>query len=486
MRGAILFYINGERVELGAEHAGMMLADFLRYRRGLTGTKIVCAEGDCGACSVLRFFPGVGAKKNGRSPRFLPVNSCITTCAQLDGSSLVTVEALGSPEKLHPVQAAMKDCHGSQCGFCTPGFVVALAGLVEKKIAAKETSISEREAKNATTGNLCRCTGYQPILDAARAIEPAACESVAKRYYSAVQEKDLRAALAKPAQLKGSGFELYAPTSLKQAAAYLAKNKQARLLGSATDLGVVHNKGKLRLEKVVSLHLVPELYELSLAKGTVRVGARVSLAELRRRMEKPAPELARFLDLFASPQIKNIATLAGNVANASPIADTPPFLLLADAVVETFSSKGKREIPLRDFYLAYRKTALRAGELITAIRFLLPPAGDKWALYKASERKDLDISSVNAALRVAVGKDGRIGTARVAFGGVAATPLRLAKTEKLLEGQAPSAELLSRVLLAVQEEISPLSDVRGSAAFRRLLAEGFVRRFFRERLGVEP
>ena len=154
MRHSVLFYINGERHELGPEHAGLMLADYLRYRRGLTGTKIVCAEGDCGACSVLRFFPGVGPKKAGRSSRFLPVNSCITTCAQLDGSSLVTVEGLGQPGSLHPVQAAMKHCHGSQCGFCTPGFVVALAGLVEKKLAKKESGISACEARNATTGNL--------------------------------------------------------------------------------------------------------------------------------------------------------------------------------------------------------------------------------------------------------------------------------------------------------------------------------------------
>lgn len=486
MRESVLFYINGERHELGPAHAGLMLADYLRYRRGLTGTKIVCAEGDCGACSVLRFFPGVGPGKAGRSPRFLPVNSCITTCAQLDGSSLVTVEGLGRPGELHPVQAAMKDCHGSQCGFCTPGFVVALAGLVEKKLARKESGITSCEAKNATTGNLCRCTGYQPILEAAQAVRPAACESVSRRYYSAAQDRELRAALAKPLRLEGEGFALFAPRTLKEAAAYLARNKQARLLASATDLGVVANKGKLTLDHVVSLHLVPELYALEVKKDVARVGARVSLAELRRRLAKAAPELARFLDLFASPQIKNIATLAGNVANASPIADTPPFLLLADAVVEVFGTKGKREVAARDFWVAYRKTALRPGELITAIRIPLPAASDRWALYKVSERKDLDISSVNAGLRVRLAKDGAISLARVAYGGIAATPLRLRKTEAVLEGGKPGPELLARALLSVQEEIAPLSDVRGSSAFRRVLAENLLRRFFREKLGVQP
>lgn len=469
----------------------MMLADYLRYQRGLTGTKIVCAEGDCGACSVLRFFPGVGpgvgTKKAGRSSRYLPINSCITPCAQLDGSSLITVEGIGTPENLHPVQEAMLKCHGSQCGFCTPGFVVALAGLVEKKKdqkKAKKEGISFEDAKNATTGNLCRCTGYQQILESARQVKPSACESLRERYLPAGQEKELREALKKPLHIKGEGFEFYAPLTLKQAVAYLAKEKNAVLLSAATDLGVAKNKGKAELAKLLSLHLIPGLYECGTSKQEAYVGARVSLAEVRKKLLKAAPEFARFLDLFASPQIKNIATLIGNLANASPIADTPPFLLLSDAVVETISKKGKRKIPLRDFYLGYRKTALRSGELIVGVRFGLPSARDRWALYKSSERRDLDISTVNAGFLVRQGKGGGIEKARLALGGVAATPLRLLKTEALLEGEVPSLGLLERALDSVQKEIEPLSDLRGSAAFRRLLAENFVRKFFREQLGV--
>ncbi len=497
-RNHILIYLNGERLELGAEYAGWMLADYLRYRRQLTGTKIVCAEGDCGACSVLRYFPGIGKKNAGRSEGFVPFNSCITTCAQLDGSSLVTVEGLGTPQALHPVQAAMKDCHGSQCGFCTPGFVVALAGLVEKKIENGEnepgTKLSEREAKNATTGNLCRCTGYQPILDAAKAIQPSSCVSVRKAHWNPAQNKELKAALSRPVKLEGENsgggnrFEFFAPTSLKEASAFLAKNKDARLLAAATDLGVVHNKGKIRLDRIVSLHLVEELYELKQAKGAVRVGARVTLSELRDALAESVPEFSRFLDIFASPQIKNIATLIGNVANASPIADTPPFLLVCEAVVEIFGLKGKRKVALKDFYLGYRKTALRRGELITGISFTIPPEKDTWALYKVSERKDLDISSVNLGIRLEweKSKGGAIRSAFLAAGGVAATPLRLKKTEALLKGKVPGAELFSQAATMFQSEISPIGDVRGSAAFRRILAENLLKRFFREHLGVSP
>lgn len=480
MREKVLVYINGKRHELGAEHAGWMLADYLRYQKQLTGTKIVCAEGDCGACTVLRYFPLTGGAK----PEYLPVNSCITTMAQMDGSSLVTVDALAEG-KLHPVQAAMKDCHGSQCGFCTPGFVMALAGLVEKKLERKDSrKIEEKEARNALTGNLCRCTGYQPILDAAQAIDLKACVPVKDRFLSKAQEKELKEALSESVQVANDSFELYAPKNLKDAAKYLSKNKNARLLAAATDLGVVHNKGKIHLDQIVSLHLVKELYALSFGKaGQVKVGARVTLHELRAALASKAPEFARFLDLFASPQIKNIATLVGNVANASPIADTPPFLLVCDAVVEVFGAKGKREVPLVDFYLSYRKTALRAGELITAISFTLPPAADTWALYKISERKDLDISCVNAGIRLRW--DGKkIAEARVAFGGVAATPVRLLRTEKLMVGREFNEELLAQASAMLQEEIEPLSDVRGSSAFRRVLAGNLLGKFFRERVGV--
>ena len=352
--------------------------------------------------------------------------------------------------------------------------------------AKKNTApVTEKEAKNALTGNLCRCTGYQPIITAATTIELDRYQSVRKRFSSKAQEAELKKVIGQPLRLEHESFSFYAPLTLKEAVKYLAKHPDARLVGAATDLGVVHNKRKIRLQRLLSLHLVPELYRTEAKRGRLRVGARVTLTELREAVKKSVPEFARFLDLFASPQIKNVATLVGNVGNASPIADTPPFLLAADAVVHVQGTKGKREIPIDEFYLDYRKTALKRGELISAIEFSLPEKQEKLGLFKASQRKDLDISGVNAAFRLRWGKDETVKEARVALGGVAATPLRLKKTEAVLAGSKLSAETLERAVTTLQAEIRPLSDLRGSASYRRVVAGNFLRRFASE-IGKKP
>ena len=477
MRDYALFYLNGIKHEVGREHASLMLADYLRYVRGLTGTKIVCAEGDCGACSVLRLFPLAGAKT------YESINACIMTVAQVDGSSLVTVDALAEEGKPSPVQNAMMKCHGSQCGFCTPGFVVALTGLVEKKIAEKGKEISNRDALNALTGNLCRCTGYQPILEAAQAIDLTQCRTAKARYYSKAQEAELMRAAGKALHIEHGTFRFFAPISLKEACAFLSKNPDSRVIGAATDIGVFHNKGKREIGTVVSLHLILELYEAKIEKKTrITVGSRVTLTELREVLKNQAPEIARFLDLFASPQIKNVATLAGNVANASPIGDTTPFLMAMNASIEAQGPKGKRAIPIEEFFVGYRQTALRKGELIRAISFDLPGKSETFHLKKMSERKDLDISSVNAGFRLvwSDAKKARVDAVRVAVGGVAATPLRLKKTEKVLTGKPLSPETIELAARTLQEEIGPISDVRGSAAFRRVLLENAFRRFIED------
>lgn len=472
MREGIVFYLNGARHEVTGEKAGWMLADFLRYELGLVGTKIVCAEGDCGACTVLKYSP-LGNRS------FLPINSCIATVAQMDGSSLVTVDRLASDGKLSPIQEAMVRCHGSQCGFCTPGFVMALAGLVEKKLEARETVIGKQEAKNALTGNLCRCTGYEPILEAAEAIPLNRCSTVKSRFWSQAQERDLRKVFSEPVLFEGRQFSFFAPKHLREAVTFLKKNKDARLLAAGTDLGVIHNKRKLRMEKVVSLHLISELYKILKIQSRLKVGARVTLSQLRVGIRESIPELARFIDLFASPQIKNVATLMGNVCNASPIADLPPFLLSTNAIVHTLGPLGKRKIELDWFYLSYRKTALRPGEVAVALEFDVPSKSESLSLYKVSRRKDLDISTVNAAFRVKW--RGRImEDPKIALGGMAATPVRLRKTEKLLSGQELSSSLLARALQIFHSELAPISDLRGSAAFRRIVSENLFQQFFRE------
>lgn len=481
MRAEITFYLNGKLHHVADEKAGWMLADYLRYDLGLTGTKIVCAEGDCGACTVLRYFPWV-------ADEFLPVNSCILTVAQMDGSSLVTVDAISkegtSPDALSPVQRAMMTCHGSQCGFCTPGFVMALQGLVEKRLSEKKLSpIQDQEAKNCLTGNLCRCTGYSPIIEAARSLRLPECESVEKRYRTSGQDRDLKKARAQEVLIETESFSFYAPKTLSKAFQYLRRHKDVRILAAGSDLGVVHNKRKIRLVRTMSLHLIEELYEVGMARGKIRVGARVTLSELRSKLKKAVPEFSRFLDLFASPQIKNVATLVGNVCNASPIADTPPFLLAANAVVHVVGPGGKRRIPLDRFYLGYRKIALKAGEFAYAIEFDQPSSSEALSLYKVSQRKDLDISTVNAAFRIkwkASPSGKKIGDIRIALGGMAATPLRLKKMEKALLGQSLDPASLKRAIQVFHAEMAPISDLRGSAAFRRVSAENLIHRFFEE------
>ncbi len=487
-RDYALLYINGERHEVRGDAAGLMLADYLRYEAALTGTKIVCAEGDCGACTVLRWFP-YPAKRHHGSP-FEAINSCIATVAQLDGSALVTVEGLNDGEKtcpvekLTPVQDAMVKCNGSQCGFCTPGFVMALTSLVERRLADKNTEkISEKAAKNYLTGNLCRCTGYQPILDAATSIDLARATSLSATCLTAKIKKELTAAVKTGVEIKTELLHYVAPVTVKAASQLRAKHADSLIVGAATDLGVLANKNKLQIKKAISLHLIAELYDCETVKSTkgnrFRIGARVTMAALRRELVTAAPDISRFLDLFASPQIKNMATVVGNVANASPIGDTAPFLLSTNAVLTVYGPRGKRSLPLEDFYVGYRKTSLKKGEWIGAIEFELPPKQDSFSLYKSSQRKDLDISCVNGAFRLSRGKGPEIAEARLAMGGVAATPVRLLKTEKFLCGKTLTADTIVRAAEVALGEIKPLSDLRGSSAYRRVLAEGLLLKFLR-------
>lgn len=471
MRNKIVFYLNGKRKEAGPEHASMMLAEYLRYDQGLTGTKIVCAEGDCGACSVLRYFPHVKGKD---AANYIAVNSCITLVAQLDGSSLITVDALKEKEELHVAQKAMVKCHGSQCGFCTPGFVMALTGLVEEKIAKKENSLDEQEAKNCMTGNLCRCTGYRPIIDAALEMDLANAESIKKRFYSEKQEVDLIKVYSESVTIDSEDFKFFAPKTLAEATDYLKLYPDTKIMASATDLGVVHNKRKTKLTSLLSLHLISDLYKTELNGNEVKLGARVTHTEFRHFIKDKLPEFATYLDIFASPQIKNIGTIVGNVANASPIGDTPPPFLSLDATIVT----TKREIPISKFFLAYRKTALEMGEIITHIKFNLPAKGSDVRFFKYSNRKDLDISAVNFAIHVDWKDKAKkeIRDVKIAAGGVSAIPLRLTKTEDFLKKNFD----IEGAVKELHQEFNPLSDLRASAAYRHVLVENFFRKFCAE------
>lgn len=475
MRNKIVFYLNGVRKEVGAREASMMLAEYLRYDQNLTGTKIVCAEGDCGACSVLRLFPHV----EGTDTRnYLPVNSCITLVAQLDGSSIVTVDALKNKDELHETQKAMVACHGSQCGFCTPGFVMALTGMVEEKLSKKENTIDVQEAKNCMTGNLCRCTGYRPIIEAALTIDLNKCESIKKRFYSEKQEVDLTKVYAESVLIEDDHFSFFAPKTLDEAIDYLKLYPDARIVGSGTDLGVVHNKRKIELTRLLNLHLISKLYSIEQNGQEITIGARVTHTEFRHFMKDKLPEFSSYLDIFASPQIKNVGTIVGNIANASPIGDTPPVFLALNATVVVLGPQGERDIPIDKFFLAYRKTAVRPGEIITHIRFQLPEKNTSLRFYKYSNRKDLDISAVNMAIRIDWKDQNKkeIKDIILAAGGVAATPFRFLKTENLLKKNMD----IEAAVKELHAEMTPISDLRASSAYRHVLVENYFRKFFSE------
>ena len=497
-RDTVIFSLNGQVTKVGGDDAFMTLAEWLRKRALLTGTKIVCAEGDCGACTVVRGFEPRNSKKK---PVFAAMNSCITAVAQMDGSHLVTVEGLKADGELAPAQEAMRACHGSQCGYCTPGFVMAITGALEVL-----PNLDRKTAANYLTGNLCRCTGYSPILDAAQSVVRSPKHSLAARYLSPTIVKQLRDLTNIPLEVRGSllgsshlGSKtnttaennrpvFYAPTTLLEACKAAAKNKNARLVAAATDVGVQVNKGKALAPFIISLQHLAELYTV-LSKGTsLLVGARVNLTQLRSAVAKSIPEFAKFLDIFASPQIKNVATLVGNLANASPIGDTLPFLLATNAVVHTARyAQGKinrRKISIQDFFIAYKKLALASGEIITAVEIPTGKPFRNLRLYKVSQRKDLDISAVSAALNIDVSTSGKISAASLAFGGVAATPIRLGKVERFLIGKAPSHELFDAARAMIDSQLMPLSDARGSDIYRRVLIANIFQRYVHTTLGT--
>jgi len=485
MREYSVIYLNGIRKEVRGRDALLMLADWLRKEMGLIGTKIVCAEGDCGACTVLRAFSPTQAG----SLQFEAMNSCIATVAQMDGSHLVTVEGIQNGSELSSVQKAMRECHGSQCGYCTPGFVMALTGALEVHPA-----LDAKTACNYLTGNLCRCTGYQPIIDAAVLAKRESSHSLSQRYLKKEAVSDLIETRKEALQIKNGGKVFFAPVSLKDAARFAAENPGFRVVGAGTDLGVQTNKGRPLPEAMLSLHLIPELYEIQKEKQRLIFGARVTLSQIRQEVESSNPEFARFLNLFASPQIKNVATLVGNIANASPIGDTLPFLLVSNGKIHVASwdpqkkSTGKREIPLTGFFKGYKKTALDPSEIITHISFEKNQKSDALRLYKVSQRKDLDISTVSSAYFIRTsssGKKRKIEEARIAYGGVAAMPIRIVEVEQWMQGKELNSELLKQASERILKAISPQTDLRGTKAYRKVLAVNLFKKFGLELLHGE-
>lgn len=471
MRDHLLIYLNGQPTRIQGEAAFLTLSDFLRRRQRLTGTKVVCAEGDCGACAVLVGRP----TENGKKLQYASVNSCIQLMFQLDGAHVVTVEGLRAGPQMNPIQESMVKCHGAQCGFCTPGFVVALYDLMQDGRPVDATAV-----RRGLVGNLCRCTGYDSIIRAALETDRAQLKTIDALYPPEPILAALAPAAAEEASIEAAGgLRFYKPISVEQAVAFRAANPGCLIVAGATDLGVQRNKGIRKITVAMSTAALTELRVIRVDADSILVGATATLTDLERASASPLPELSAFLAWFGSPLIKNTSTLAGNLVNASPIGDTIPALFVLDGQIELAGPAGRRWVNINQFYTGYRKTVLADDEIVTAARIPLPKAGEVFKLYKISKRKDLDISSFGAAIWMRI--SGRvIDDVRIAYGGVAPTVVRLPKTETLLRGRAAVLELFETAAITAGDEVAPITDVRGSADYRRTLSRNILIRFWHD------
>ena len=447
--------LNGQPVRIEGVAPQTTLLDFIR-NRGLTGAKEGCAEGECGACAVLFIRPYGGGS------RYMPVNSCLVPLPMAAGQEVLTVEALASDDQLSEVQCAMAAGGGSQCGYCTPGFVVSMF--------AEHYRREQRPADvESLSGNLCRCTGYRPIRDALMSL-------------GAPPDGPHLGRLNQPAP-KPSPFD-YAtncgkfsrPETLAECFEILEMDPAARLVAGNTDLGVMTNLHGERFRHLVSVENMGELRGFRDAADAVEIGAGLTLAEIGEQWSDAPAVVHEWLRLFASPLIRNRATLGGNLATASPIGDSAPLLLAFDAEVEIASQTNRRRVPLASFFTGYRGTILKRGEIL--ISFRIPkPLPDESRFYKIAKRSFDDISTVAAGISLWRDGAGKITRARLAFGGVGPTPVRAVQAELALAGTTGDAEAFAAARRFVARSLSPISDHRGSAEYRAAIAQSLLEKF---------
>lgn len=470
MRDYVLIYINGVRHEIRASLARRSLSDYLRRDLGLIGTKIVCSEGDCGACTTLIGRPSEQGIK------YSAVDSCIQFLFQLDGTHIVTIEGLAKAGGLSGIQQAMVDCHGSQCGFCTPGFVMTMTAMSENGCAANSETL-----KYGLTGNLCRCTGYTDIIEAGRAASEGEQQRLAELFPPAPILEDFATRASELVLLsEGKDQLICCPDSMDGVLEFLGENPTALIISGATDIGVRVNKGLRLPNKILDLNRISELTNIELKDGKLLIGARASWTAVEAAYQDFVPAFHRILNVFGSPQIRNVGTIGGNIINASPIADSLPFLHVMEAeLVLRSKAGGERAVNINNFYHGYKKFDLQAGELLTQIRVPLPDAGDILGLYKVSRRRDLDISSFTAAIRLRL--DGNIiSQAAIAFGAVGPVVLRARDTELFMTGREFIESTFTEAGEHALAEVTPISDVRGSADYRFQLTRNVLLKFFLE------
>jgi xanthine dehydrogenase small subunit len=458
----IQFLLNQTVKTLDDVDPNTTVLNWLRGSERRCGTKEGCASGDCGACTVV-----LGSSHGGKM-RYDTANSCITLIGQLDGKQLLTVEDLADNGALHPVQQAMADCHASQCGFCTPGFVMSMFALQKTLVEATRHDIEQHLG-----GNLCRCTGYRPIIEAAER----ACNMSADRF--TLQEEQtarrLEAMSSSDTAVLMKSNRCLLPKNLDQLAEIYEQNPEARLLAGGTDLALSITQQYKTMPLIIGISQIKELQEITVTADEIRIGSAATLQACQQALAGHIPAFSQLLERFASRQIRNHGTLGGNLANASPIGDCAPLLLALDAVLELRSGAETRRLPLDRFFLGYRQTALAAGEFISRIVIPRVTLSPKFSVWKVSKRMDDDISAVLGAFNLHL-NEGVVMSARVAFGGMAAVPARAKCCEQTLIGQPLNEETLARASRALSEDFQPLSDFRGSGRYRLAVAQNLLRR----------
>lgn len=476
----IQFYFRGALHAVQGPAPTCTVLQYLREHLHQTGTKEGCAEGDCGACTVV--VGELSGDPAAPELRLSAVNACIQFLPALDGKALFTVEDLADESGLHPVQEALVEHHGSQCGFCTPGFTMSLFALYENS----EQPPARETVDHCLSGNLCRCTGYRPIVDAAQA----ACSGSRRKMdrlpvIAALQE------LAKlpPLDYRSAGQISHSPKTLGELAALRERLPEARLVAGGTDVGLWVTKQGRNLGEIIHLGAVDELKRIQVGAGRLEIGAGVSLSDAFAALTAFEPGWAELARRFASMPVKNAGTLGGNVANGSPIGDSMPALIALACRIVLQKGTQTREMPLEAFYLDYQKTALQAGEFVRALILEQNPGPGlhrEFRSYKVAKRLDQDISAVAAGFALHLDAAGIIREARIAFGGVAAIPKRASRCEAALLGKVWNESTLEQAMAALAEDYAPLSDVRASRDYRMTVAANLLHRFWLESAPQRP
>ncbi len=475
MQSSISFILDGKLkvINVTDDTAISPTTTVLNYLRSLPahkGVKEGCAEGDCGACTIV-----LGERSDGSAPRYKSVDSCLVFLPMLHGKEVITVENLKSNgDNLHPVQQAMVETDGSQCGYCTPGFIMSLFSLYKNINAPSRDDIDD-----ALTGNLCRCTGYRPIVEAAAQ----ACVHHGKDQFSKDEQSIATTLMKIPREslhLKTLLQQYYRPISLGEAITLKHRHPDAIIISGATDVALRVTKKHELLNQIIDLTGVEELQHIAESDSAITVGAGVTLSDLMLKTKNDFPALYHMLKVFGSQQIRNLATLGGNLGTASPIGDTLPVLMAYEARVILEGLNGKREIPIDSYFTGYRTTLRKPDEIIISVIIPKPPPGVIVTSYKISKRKDLDISTVSAGFRLALDEKGKVASIILSYGGMAERIKRAVTTEKYLIGKPWHRQTVEDAMSYIDQDFTPIADARAGIEMRKIAARNILLKFWSE------